>query len=99
MPWQAEADGWFAVDALAARGARGAVAGGGLEAPDPEAARAELTGAEARLYDLITPEPEHVDLLAARASLEPALVLAALSALELQGLITQRPGKHFVLAS
>lgn len=99
MPWQAEADGWFAVDALAARVTRAGAAAAGLEAPDPEAARAELTGAEARLYDLITPEPEHVDRLAARASLEPALVLAALSALEIQGLITQRPGKHFALAS
>jgi len=40
-----------------------------------------------------------VDRLAARVNLEPGLVLAALSALELQGLITQLPGKHFALAS
>ena len=99
IPWWAEADGWFAVDALSSRAARSGTARGGLEAPDPEATRAELTGAEARLYDLISPEPEHVDRLAARVNLEPGLVLAALSALELQGLITQLPGKHFALAS
>jgi DNA processing protein len=62
-------------------------------------ARAELTGAEATLYDLITPQPAHVDTLAVRSAIEPGLLLAALSSLELQGLVTQLPGKHFALAS
>jgi DNA processing protein len=61
--------------------------------------RAELTGAEAALYDLITPDPLHVDVLGARSAIEPGLLLAALSSLELQGLVTQLPGKHFALAS
>lgn len=62
-------------------------------------ARARLTGAEATLFDLIGPHPVHVDLLAERSALAPGLLLAALSALELQGLVTQLPGKHFVLAA
>ena len=61
--------------------------------------RAQLSHAEAALYDLITPRPVHVDALAARSELGPGLLLAALSSLELQGLVTQLPGKHFALAS
>lgn len=59
----------------------------------------ELSGAEALVFDLVTPQPMHVDRLAERAALEPGLLLAALSSLEVQGLITQLPGKHFALAS
>jgi DNA processing protein len=62
-------------------------------------ARATLTGAEATLYDLIGPQPVHVDALAERSAMQPGLLLAALSSLELQGLVTQLPGKHFALAS
>jgi DNA processing protein len=62
-------------------------------------ARAELTGAEATLYDLLTTRPVHVDVLADRSRLEPGLLLAALSSLELQGLAQQLPGKHFALAA
>jgi DNA processing protein len=61
--------------------------------------RKELTGAEAEIFDLIGPKPLHVDALAAKVALEPGLLLAALSSLELQGLVTQLPGKHFALAS
>jgi len=68
-------------------------------APDVRAARAELSGAEATLFDLMTPQPVHVDQLARRATLDAGLLLAALSTLELQGLIKQLPGKHFALAS
>ena len=70
-----------------------------VRSDEAEQARAELTGAEATLYDLISPTPQHVDALATRSALDPGLLLAALSSLELQGLITQLPGKHFALAS
>jgi DNA processing protein len=63
------------------------------------AARAALSGAEASLFDAITSEPQHVDRLAERVPLDAGLLLAALSSLELQGLVTQLPGKHFVLAA
>ena len=61
--------------------------------------RAHLSHAEAELFDLITPAPLHVDVLAARSAMTPGLLLAALSSLELQGLVRQLPGKHFALAS
>jgi DNA processing protein len=60
-------------------------------------ARSRLQGAEALLFDLIGPEPSHVDQLADRSSLSPGLLLAALSSLEIQGLIRQLPGKRFAL--
>ncbi len=61
--------------------------------------RATLRGAEAELFDLIGSRAVHVDELAARSDVEPGLLLSALSSLELQGLVTQLPGKHFKLAS
>jgi len=66
---------------------------------DGERARAHLSGAEATLYDLIGPAPVHVDALAATSRLAPGMLLAALSSLEIQGLVTQLPGKQFALAS
>lgn len=68
-------------------------------AEQAERARFELTGAEATVFDLIGPQPVHVDALAARSTLAPGLLLGALSSLELQGLVTQLPGKRFALAS
>ncbi len=68
-------------------------------AKEAERARFELTGAEATVFDLIGPQPVHVDALAAKSTLGPGLLLGALSSLELQGLVTQLPGKRFALAS
>lgn len=58
-----------------------------------------LQGAEATLFDLINAEPQDVDTLLERSHLPPPLALAALSALELQGLVEQLPGKRFALAT
>jgi DNA processing protein len=69
---------------------------GGASAAAHEA-RSRLQGAEALLFDLIGLEPIHVDQLADRSSLSPSLLLAALSSLEIQGLIRQLPGKRFAL--
>ena len=66
---------------------------------EAELRRAGLQGAEAALYDLIVRGPVHVDALAVQSGVAPGLLLAALSSLELQGLVTQLPGKHFALAS
>ena len=62
-------------------------------------ARAMLSGAEATVFDLLGGAPIHVDALATESAIDPGLLLAALSSLELQGLIKQLPGKHFALAS
>jgi len=68
---------------------------------DPEVLEAlsSLAAAEAAVFDVVTPEPLHVDRLAERAALGPAILLAALSSLELKGLVVQLPGKLFRLAS
>jgi DNA processing protein len=76
--------------------------GGSDPAPlDPEVLEAlsGLAAAEAAVFDVVTPGGEHVDRLAERCGLAPAPLLAALSSLELKGLVTQLPGKRFRLAS
>ena len=60
---------------------------------------AELLGAEASVFDVLTAEPIHVDAIAARTALEPGRLLAALSSLEIKGLAVQLAGKRFALAS
>jgi DNA processing protein len=63
------------------------------------ASEGDLLGAEATIFDLLAPEPLHVDAIAERTALDASTLLAALSSLELKGLAVQLPGKHFVLAS
>ena len=68
----------------------------------PEPAKREhpdLPRAEADVFDLLGRRPVHVDDLALRCRMEPGLLLAALSSLELRGLVEQLPGKRFALAS
>lgn len=76
-------------------------AGGAAPAPDRDAlaAMGEFAAAEATVFDLITPDPVHVDRIADRAALDQSALLAALSSLEIKGLVTQLPGKRFQLAS
>ena len=59
----------------------------------------DLLRAEAAVFDVLAPEPLHVDVIAARTALEAGRLLAALSSLEIKGLAVQLPGKHFALAS
>jgi len=59
----------------------------------------EFAAAEATVFDLVTPDPVHVDRIAERAGLAHGTLLAALSSLEIKGLVTQLPGKQFRLAS
>lgn len=87
-----------------ARTDRRRAAAGASRAPVPLdddvlAALSGLAAAEAAVFDVVTPEPVHVDRLAERAGLEPATLLAALSSLEIKGLVAQLPGKQFRLAS
>lgn len=56
----------------------------------------DLTESEQRLYDLLTHEPVHVDVLARQAGLPPAQVLATLLQLEFKNVVKQLPGKMFV---
>ena len=61
--------------------------------------RPDLLRAEAAVFDVLSGAPSPLDAIAARTSLEPAALLAALSSLEIKGLAVQLPGKNFVLAS
>ncbi len=63
------------------------------------AAEPDLLGAEAKIFDLLSAEPVHVDVIAERTALDAGTLLAALSSLELKGLAVQLPGKQFLLAS
>ena len=86
--------------ALEGRGANGEQASP-RPALDADALEAfgEFAAAEATVFDLITPDPVHVDRIAERAGLAHGTLLAALSSLEIKGLVTQSPGKLFRLAS
>jgi len=56
----------------------------------------ELSGNEKRVFDQLGREPCHVDQLVERIDLAAADLLTALLKLELDGLVTQLPGKQFV---
>ncbi len=54
---------------------------------------------EERLYQSLSNEPLHVDLLAERAQIPVQEALAHLLELEFRGLVRQLPGKYFIRAS
>ena len=85
----------------ATRRGEAAASGPRPEPPDPDflAALSGLARAEAQVFDVVTPEPVHVDRIAERAGLDHPTLLAALSSLEIKGLVAQVPGKRFQLAS
>uniref|UniRef100_A0A832EAQ9 DNA-protecting protein DprA n=1 Tax=Desulfacinum infernum TaxID=35837 RepID=A0A832EAQ9_9BACT len=67
-------------------------------APEPEESPSEynLSPVETALLGLLGQEPVHVDRLCAQSGLGAAAVTAALSALEIKGLVRQMPGKYFM---
>ena len=68
------------------------------EASDPAAARPlpdTLTADERAVAQLIGPDPVPLDLVAERAAKPVGVLLALLCALELQGIVEQRPGRLF----
>ena len=56
----------------------------------------QLTLTEQAILDALTPEPIHIDGLAAATSLSTSELLVHLLRLEFSGLIRQLPGKHFI---
>ncbi|MGN0479357.1 MAG: DNA-processing protein DprA [Hominenteromicrobium sp.] len=67
----------------------------GPEEPDPSDIPAGLSPDAQRLLRVLNDDPKHVSRLEAEASLSPAAVLAALTELELFGLIRTYPGQRF----
>jgi len=59
----------------------------------------DLAAAEASVFDVVTPDPVDLEHIATAVRLDHGTLLAALSSLELKGLVDQLPGKRFRLAS
>lgn len=70
------------------------------EAPEPAEAPAppDLNGPERKLYDALTTEPVHLDVLCERAGLDSSNALVYLLSLEFKGLVRQLAGKQFFRA-
>ena len=88
-------------DILEELGMPGVVSAGdgpvGAAAP-PRVEPRDLTELQRSLWEALAAAPRHVDALVARAGVETALVLTALTELEMRGVVTQRPGMVFGLA-
>lgn len=72
-----------------------------LAPPRAKAARRapELTAEQAAVLGAVGDEPAHIDTITAAAGLPPHTVASVLMVLELQKLVTQLQGKHFVTAA
>lgn len=57
-----------------------------------------LNGPEQQLYDVLTPEPVHLDTLCERSGLDASNALVYLLSLEFKGLVRQLAGKQFFRA-
>jgi DNA processing protein len=56
----------------------------------------DLTLFEKKLYDVLTEDPCHIDILAEQTNLSTADALVNLLSLEFKGLVKQVPGKMFI---
>lgn len=65
---------------------------------DHNARRPELSSDEERVYALLSQTLRHVDEVIAAAELPAARVLAALTLLEVKGMVVRHPGKFYSLA-
>jgi DNA processing protein len=59
--------------------------------------RHDLSPTSSRLIACLNHKPLHIDEIATRCDLKPAVILGELLKLEMIGLVTQRPGKYFNL--
>ncbi|MGB9591913.1 MAG: DNA-processing protein DprA, partial [Candidatus Kryptoniota bacterium] len=58
--------------------------------------RIELTLFEHKILEILTDEPQHIDVLAERSRMTTSDLLVQLLGLELKGVVKQLPGKYFV---
>jgi DNA processing protein len=70
----------------------------GLCATAPPLPRTAFSPQEATIFSLLSANTLHIDEIAARSALTVAEVSAILLRLELIGIVSQLPGKHFLLA-
>jgi DNA processing protein len=55
-----------------------------------------LTPEETAVFETVTDEPKHIDVLLAESCSAPGKLSGVLITLELKGLVKQLPGKYFV---
>ena len=63
--------------------------------PKPQS-RLQLSIFEQKIFDVLSEEPVHVDILAEKCKASTSDILVQLLALELKGVVKQLPGKYFV---
>ncbi|MGD2186756.1 MAG: DNA-processing protein DprA [Desulfobacterales bacterium] len=56
-----------------------------------------LTPEELAVYKVLSPYPEHIDMIVRKTTIEPGKLLSILLQLELNGMVNQLPGKRFAL--
>jgi len=56
-----------------------------------------MTPEELAVYKLLSPYPEHIDIIVRKTTIEHGKLLSILLQLELNGMVKQLPGKRFVL--
>ncbi len=59
----------------------------------------ELSMFEQQVVDVLTSEPQHIDVIAERAQVSTSDALVRLLGLEFKGVVKQLPGKHFIRAA
>ena len=69
-----------------------------LELGHPARPELRLSGDEKRLFEALTTEPQHIDLLSQKLGMSSSEALSILLTLELKDLIKQLPGAYFVRA-
>ena len=58
---------------------------------------ASLAPDELGLYNILSPYPQHIDVIVRKTSIEPGKLLSLLLRLELKGIVQQLPGKLFAI--
>ncbi len=69
-----------------------------MELGHPATPELHLSGNEKRLFDALTAEPQHIDVLSQKVGLSSSEALSLLLSLELKDLVKQLPGAYFVRA-
>ena len=103
LPWQQGAKpALAAADILEELGLPGTAQGAGEErgsgvGPPPRIPPPDLSVLQRSLWDTLSAEPRHVDVLVATAGVDTGAVLTALTELEMRGVVKQEPGMVFGL--
>ncbi|MCL5267609.1 MAG: DNA-processing protein DprA [Bacteroidetes bacterium] len=66
-----------------------------LKSPPRPQVKVQLTIFEQKVYDILTEEPCHIDVLSEKGGMTTSDLLVQLLSLELKGVVKQLPGKYF----